>query len=270
MTRDKKTHRAATRHKKSSASVFQTIPELRRSFDYIDEFVAHRIQSGVPKEQLVKELQREWLRVFFKRMEKKSATAFIEHQMELSARKRRPLRRHTKRRHRGGVAPFADPITTQPGIYLASGLPPTANGAYPMANGTSSAYGSLPAYLTKGMMAPPEQSILSAPPSSSPSSSPSPSPPLKGGARGRVPRSSHPSKRSAHMGGAIPLVGSALEQMAARPIPSSSPPSNALHDTQTAWYGRTGGVSPDQVQRGPNYQLGTSMFPNLVNVKIDI
>ena len=178
MTRDKKTHRAATRHKKSSASVFQTIPELRRSFDYIDEFVAHRIQSGVPKEQLVKELQREWLRVFFKRMEKKSATAFIEHQMELSARKRRPLRRHTKRRHRGGVAPFADPITTQPGIYLASGLPPTANGAYPMANGTSSAYGSLPAYLTKGMMAPPEQSILSAPPSSSPSSSPSPSPPL--------------------------------------------------------------------------------------------
>ncbi len=271
MTRERKTHRAAARHKKDSTVAFQTIPELRRSFDYIDEFVAHRIQSGVPKEELVKELQREWLRVFFKRMEKKSATAFIEHQMELAARKRRPLRRHTKRRHRGGVAPFADPSsTTQPGVYLASGLPPTANGAYPMANGAPSAYGSLTAYLTKGLMPHPESSILSDPVKGQSTFPSPPSAPLKGGARGRVPRTSRLSKRSSHTGGAIPLIGSALEQMAVRPIPSSSPPSNVLHDAQTAWYGRTIGASPDQVQRGPNYQLGDSMFPKLVNVKIDI
>jgi hypothetical protein len=266
MTR--KTHKATTRHHKKSATAFQTIPELRQSFDYIDEFVAHRIQSAVPKDQLVKELQREWLRVFSKRMEKKSATALIEHQLELAARKRRPLRRHTQRRHRGGVAPVAD-WTTQAGKYLASGLPPTANGTYPMANGSPSAYGSLTAYVSKGLMALPEQSITSQPikgQSEFPSSATSPL--LKGGARGRVPRSSHRRSKAAVAGGALPLVGSAFTQMAVRPIPSAAPPT-PLQDAQTAWYGRGLGPSADHTQNPPNYHLGSSMFPKAVNVAID-
>lgn len=269
------THRRAklssTRQRRHVHTAFQTIPELRQSFDYIDQFVAHRIQSGVPKEQLVKEVQREWLRVFSKRMEKKSATAFVEHQLERSARKRKGSRTH--RRHRGGVAPAAD-STTQPGIYLASGLPPTSNGSYPMANGSPSVYGSLTAYLNKGLMAPPEQSILSDPvkgQSVFPSAATSPllttSPLLKGGGRGRLPRA---RRQQGVSGGAIPLVGAALEQMTTKPIPAGIPPSNVLRDTQTMWYGQTSGPSPDQVGRGPTYQLGDSMFPKMVNVRIDV
>jgi len=254
----RKTHRA----KPKTQTAIQTIPELRRSFDYIDEFIANRIQSGVPKETLVKEVQREWARVFGKRMEKKNAAAFVEHKMELRSR-RRPLRGKTRRRHRGGVAPFSDP-TTQPGLYLASGLPPTASGNYPMASGAYSAYGSLTSYLNKGLMAPPEQSIISDPiKGQSPFPSSTTSPRLKGGARGRVPR-------SRHRGGALPLVGSALTQMSVRPFPSGAPPPNMAHDGQSAWYGGLPGPSPDQVQRAPNYQLGPSMFPKMVNVAVDI
>lgn len=259
------TQRRAKPSRHRGHTAVQTIPELRKSFDYIDQFVANRIQSGIPKEQLVKEVQREWLRVFSKRMEKKSATAFVEHQLELSARKRKGKGRRTHRRHRGGVAPAMD-ATTQPGVYLASGLPPTSNGAYPLANGASSVYGSLTAHITKGLMAPPEQSILSDPvkgQSVFPSSASSPL--LKGGARGRLPR----ARRS--KGGAIPLIGAPLNQMATRPIPADIPPPTILRDAQTAWYGQSPvGAPSDQVQHGPPYQLKDSMFPKMVNVRIDV
>lgn len=245
----------------------QSIPELRRSFDYMDEFLTHRIQSGTPKETLIKEIQEEWGRVFGKRMQKQNATAFVEHQMELASRRRRPLRGKT-RRHRGGVAPMADP-TTQPGVYLASGLPLTASGQYPLANGAASAYGSGVSYMNKGMMGYPEQSMGSDPikgQSAFPSSANSPL--LKGGARGGAPRSYRKTHRRS--GGALPLVGSALTQMTVKPFPSTPPPPTVAHDAQRAWYGGIVGPSPDQVQRGPNYQLGDSMFPKMVNVKIDV
>ena len=47
-----------------------------------------------------------------------------------------------------------------------------------------------------------------------------------------------------------------------RPIPSSSPP-GVLQDAQDMWYGKSVGPSPDQVQRGPNYQIG-SVYPKPV------
>lgn len=247
-------------------TAIQSIPELRRSFDYIDEFVAHRIQSGVSKDALVKEVQQEWSRVFGKRMEKKNAMAFVEHQMELASRRRRPLRGKTRRRHRGGVAPFADP-STQPGVYLASGLPPTSAGHYPMANNSTSAYGSLTAYLNKGFMDHPENSLVSPPvPGQSAFPSSAISPLLKGGARGRVPRT-HNKKYS---GGSLPLVGSAFTQMTVRPFPSTTPPPNFANDAQHAWYGGLPGSSPDQIQRTPSYQLGDSMHPKMVSVNIDV
>jgi hypothetical protein len=44
-----------------------------------------------------------------------------------------------------------------------------------------------------------------------------------------------------------------------RPIPSSSPP-GILQDMQDMWYGEKMGSSPDQVQRGIDYKLG-SVYP---------
>lgn len=239
-------------------TAIQTIPELRLSFDYIDEFVKHRIQSGTSKEQLVKEVRREWERVFSKSLQKKNATAFVEHMMERFS-KRRGLR-GTRKRTRGGVAPFMDP-TTQQGLYLASGKPPTTAGHFPLANQATSVYGSLSSYLTKGFQTP-EQSVGLDP--------------IKGQTQYAT---SAPLATNAVLqmkggrrrlrGGAPTLVGTLLQQFTTRPVPSSSPP-NMGQDAQTAWYGRNLGSSPDQAQRSPPYALGDSVFPKLVNVKIDV
>ena len=258
MTQTRKTRRA-----KQKKTAFQTIPELRRSFDYIDEFVKNRILSGVPKEQLVKEVQREWLRVFSKRIQKKNATAFVEHLMEQHSRRRGV--RGTRRRVRGGVAPFMNP-TTQAGVYLASGTPPTASGQYPMANGAPSAYGSLTAYISGGF----ENPIIAATqdPVKGQSVFPSQPPPsmgsnlVRGGGRriqgGRSIRSK---------GGS--LAGSLLAQAYMRPFQSSIP-SSVLQDGLTAWSGRAGGpLPPDQVQRQAPYQV-TGMYPSVMNLKIDV
>lgn len=245
---------------RSRSSAIQTMPELRQAFDYIDTFVKQRIQSGVSKEQLTKELRREWLRVFSKTLQKKNATAFVEHMMEQTS-KRRGLRGTRKRTH-GGMAPFMD-STTQAGTYLASGKPPTDSGHLPLASGAQSAYGSFTSYLSKGLQFP-QQSAGSDPvegqtkyPTSAPNATNEVSfPTMKGGRRRRL-----------H--GGSTLMGSLLQQFTTRPIPSSIPSSSG-QDAQTAWYGRSIGPSPDQVQRNPDYQLKDTMFPKMVNVKIDV
>jgi hypothetical protein len=258
-----------TRHEKHSRKVhktaLQTIPELRKSFDYIDEFVKNRIVSGVPKEQLVKEVQREWLRVFSKRLQKKNATAFVEHLMEQHSRRRSV--RGTRRRVRGGVAPFMNP-TTQAGVYLASGTPPTASGQYPMANGAPSAYGSLTAYISRGFENP--EIAATQDPIKGQSVFPTQPPPsmgsnlVRGGDRGTRKRNGTKGKRHGTKGGS--LAGSLLAQ-AFRPQ-SSAPPS-ILQDAHTAWMGRSIGPSPDQIQRQAPYQIN-GIYPSTVNMKIDV
>lgn len=252
---------------KGKKTAFQTIPELRRSFDYIDEFVRHRLSAGIPKEQLVKEVQREWFRVFSKRLEKKNATAFVEHMMEHAPR-RRGLRttqkrdkqgKQGKKGQHGGVAPVMDP-TTQPGAYLASGSVPTPAGTYPLANGAPSAYGSLTAYISRGFQIP--ESAISSDPIPGQSTWPSPGPNMgsnriQGGNR---------AIRAKRKGGS--LAGSLLTQAFNRPFQSDVPPTIG-QDAQTAWYGRELGPSPDQIQRQPSYRVGDSVPPP-VSIRIDV
>lgn len=253
----RKTQRHKTHHKrrKSHSHAVQTIPELRQAFDYIDEFVTHRIQSGVSKEQLVKELRREWQRVFFKPIQKKNATALVEHMMERVS-KRRGLR-GTRKRTRGGVAPFMD-STTQAGVYLAQGTPPTGSGHIPLANGQPSAYGSIAGYQAKGFQVPEIAGQAGGEKNLYPTSAPNATNTIMQGGRRRRLR-----------GGASTLIGSLYQQFTTRPIPSSAPPSIG-QDAQTSWYGRSIGPSPSQVQQPPNYSLKETMFPPRINVKIDV
>lgn len=252
----RKTQRAP-RALKGKKTAFQTIPELRRSFDYIDEFVQHRIASGMPKDQLVKEVQREWFRVFSKRLEKKNATAFVEHMMERAPRRRglRATQKRGKKGQQGGVAPVMDP-TTQPGAYLASGSLPTSEGSYPLANGAPSAYGSLTAYISKGFQVP----EIAAP---AQVAWPSPAPTM---GSNRVQGGGRRSLRAKRTGGS--LAGSLLTQAFTRPFQSTAPPSIA-QDAQTAWYGRDLGSSPDQVKNPPDYHVNEKAPPP-VNIRIDV
>ena len=78
---------------------------------------------------------------------------------------------------------------------------------------------------------------------------------VKGGSRNR-------SRKVRRGGGILDDIRSLLPQIPSRPIPSSSPP-GVLQDAQDYWYGKSVGPSPDQVQRGLNYQIG-SVYPKPV------
>jgi hypothetical protein len=251
----RKTRKQST--KKRHLQGIKTIPELRQSFDYIDEFVKQRVHYGVPKEQLVKDIQTEWYRVFGKRIQKKNATAFAEHMLQ-HMRGRRVLRSATTRK-RGGAAPVLD-YTLQPGQYLAAGKIPTPTGNFPMANDAASSYGSLSRYISSGFTVPEIAGKL-------PYESPTPSNVM--GSNRALMGGGRPLGGGRKKGGAIlDSIRNSLTQMVARPITSDAPPS-VLQSAQSYWNGRPVGLSPNPVQHGMSYALD-NVIPKTVNVKLDI
>lgn len=234
-----------------------SIPELRRSFEYIESYINEKIAVRETKEQLIKDLRKEWSKVFFKELDKKSAEAFINEKLS----KKHTIRRKTSK-YRGGagaqLANTATPIagapndyTTRAGIYLAPGQIPDRSGHLPLSDGAKSNFGSYVQYVDKGFgVAIPEVARLLDPvagqtrfPTSTPIGMGDNT--VHFAAKGGNRRS-----RKVRRGGS---------QIATRPIPSSSPP-GILQDIQDMWYGKSVGPSPDQVQRSPEYQLG-SVYP---------
>ena len=260
--------RKTRRHTSSKKTKgIHSIPELRRSFEYIEEYVDRKIALKESKEQLVKDLRKEWSKVFFKELNKKSAEAMVSEKLS----KKHTSRRFTRRRGTtsGGagaqLANTATPIagapndyTTRQGVYLAPGQIPDKAGHLPLSDGAKSNFGSYVQYVDKGFWNPePGQSYDPVP-----GQPPWPVPPVgmgsnavhfaKGGSRNR--------SRKARRGGSI---GALLSQAFTHPISASSPPS-ILQDGQDMWYGKQVGPSSDQVQRGVNYQLG-AVFPKPVS-----
>jgi len=239
----------------------KTIPELRQSFDYIDEFVRQRVHSGVSKDQLVKEIQTEWFRVFGKRIQKKNATAFAEHMMQ-QMKGRRGLRAMTRKKH-GGMAPFRG-SDTNPGIYLSAGKIPTSTGNYPLAGGEPSAYGALTRYVSGGFAVPEIGGKL-------PVDYPKPPAGLGSNAVGQHTLKGGGRRLNGKKKGGFILdsLRSAITQMAARPIPSDAPASH-FQTAQSSWMGRPIGIPSNPLQHPMGYGLKDTMFPKMVNVKIDV
>ena len=246
--------------KKRHHQGIRTIPELRQSFDYIDEFVKQRIHSGVSKEQLVKEIQTEWFRVFEKRIQKKNATAFAEHMMQ-QMKGRRGLRAMTRKRH-GGMAPIHG-TDMAPGTYLAAGKVPTSTN-YPLAGGQGSAYGNLTKYVSGGFEVPEIAKggeYLNPGPYRSTGSNLVGGQTIKGGGR---------RLNGKKKGGFIfDALRNSLTQMAARPIPSDAPASH-FQSAQSSFMGRPIGIPSNPIQHPIGYGLKDTMFPKMVNVKIDV
>lgn len=224
-----------TRKRAASAASkgVSTIPELRRSFEYVEKAVDDMIHSHDSREEMIRSLRKEWRQVFHRELSKEMAEAFIEHRVQEkkdqpSAHRRR---RHTQR-HTGGMAPLD--YTTRAGVYLAPGQIPTAQGHLPLSSGAASAFGSFTEYISKGFwnpeIAPPGEAQWPVP--------------MKGGARARKPRRT--------TGGN--LLSSSLSQAFMRPFGSSDDgvPS-VLSDMQRMYNGSKVGDSPDQTQRAPVY-----------------
>jgi hypothetical protein len=258
--------RKTRKHTSKKAKGIYSIPELRRSFEHIEDYIDKKIALRESKEKLVKDLRKEWSRVFFKDLDKKAADAFVSDRLS----KKHHSRHRTLRRHGGAGAQLANtytPVagapldyTTRQGIYLAPGQIPDKAGHLPLSDDSKSNFGSYVQYVDKGFWNPePGQSYDPVPgqtrfPTSVPAGMGDNTVHFgtKGGARNR--------SRKVRRGGS--LAGSLLSQAFTRPI-SSSAPAGVLQDMQDMWHGRLTGPSPDQVQRGVTYQIG-SVYPKAV------
>lgn len=242
---------------KKSKGIY-SIPELRRSFEHIESYVNGKIAQKESKEKLVKDLRKEWSKVFFKDLDKKSAESFVSDRLN---------RKHKRRTLRGGAAPLAGaPLdyTTRQGVYLAPGQIPTVTGHLPLSDGSLSNYGSFVPYVDKGFWNPeiaqsydPVPGQMRFPPSVPAGMG---SNIFKGGKR--QIRQTRKGKRNG--GGLIQNMGTVLSQAFSHPASPSAPPT-ILKDAQDMWYGKNVGPSPDQVQRGLEYKIG-SMYPKPVYI----
>jgi len=261
--------RKTLKHAMSSKTV-QTIPQLRRLFEEVEDFVDAHIAKRTSKDTMVKEFRKMWKRLFMKEMDKKSADAFIDDRM-----KSKKILRHTRKQKQGGGAVLQGaPLdyTTRPGVYLESNQIPD-KGQIPQVSGGG--FGSYIDYVHSGFWNPQEaqtydpvvgQSAWPQPYASTGSN-------LVGGSNGvpnnGVPNNGVPNNVVPHnlvkSGGARRKLrgGNAfLTQAFTRPIPSTAPP-NPGQDMQTMFYGGETGSSPDQVQRPINEVISPYKVPIL-------
>jgi hypothetical protein len=249
---------------KKSKGIY-SIPELRRSFEHIESYINEKIAKKESKEKLVKDLRKEWSKVFFKDLDKKSADSFVSDRLN---------KKQTRRTIKGGAALAGAPLAGAPldstlrqGIYLAPGQIPDIAGHLPLSDGIKSSFGSFIPYVDKGFWNPePGHSYDPVPgqirfPISVPVGMGSNL--FKGGRR-QLRKNRQTKKLKRHGGGLIQNMGTIISQAFTHPASSSVPPS-ILKDGQDIWYGKNVGPSPDQVERLPLYKIG-SVYPKPVYI----
>ena len=275
--------RKNTHHKKSKAA---TIPELRRSFEHIERIADDGLRRKESSDKVALTVRKEWRKTFSKELDKKSAELFVTNRMKHGVSQRR-----VTQRHRGGAAAIAGaPLdyTTRQGVYLAPGQIPDLDGHLPLTGDKVSNFGSYLQYVSKGFGVGIPEIAQDMPYNTNgfvPGMPAWPRVPAgmgsnevhfsaKGGAqrstqRGTQRSNRKNSRRKLRRGGG--LLGDKMESMGAtlgqafnRPVASSAPPS-LVQDLQSKWYGSPVGPSPDQVQRHPSYQLG-STYPKAITI----
>jgi hypothetical protein len=237
--------RMATRKAKKTQGV-HTIPEIRRTFEYMEEYVAKKIASRATTTQITKDLQGEWKKKFGKPLDERSAKAFIE-----DARAQHTVPRPSKGkrtiRHRGGAlygAPLTD--TMRAGISLAPASIPIGS-HLPLSGGLPSTFGSFVDYISGGFRVPePSGNITGKFGWPQPYSTTGSNTVHMTGGR-RTPRSStaRHKKRTVRGGGRLGDAFSSIvsfssplaNQFAMRPIPSNHVPST-LQNIQSTWKGQ--------------------------------
>lgn len=230
-----------TRKISKKSKAIDSIPELRRSFEYIEAYVDNKIKSNEAKEKIVKSLKKEWKKTFFKELDKKSANAFVSDRMK----------HKTFRKMRGGSAIAGAPLdyTTRPGVYLEQGQIPV-DGKIPT-EGIIGGFGSYIPYVDKGFWNPVIGQTLD--PIQGQQRFPTSTPMGMGDNtfKGGKHKKKHRTPRCKG-GGIIQNTGSFLSEAYNRPFIASSPP-GVGQDFQDIWHGKQVGPSPDQAQRQVQY-----------------
>jgi hypothetical protein len=223
-----------------------TIPELRRAFEHVENFVVANMM--MPRKELVEAFQKEWHLTFHKELDRADAEAYVDHVKTMHKVTEAMTRKRRHSQKGGAVAPLAGaPLdyTTRPGLYITPGV-------------NQGSYALVPAYVDKGFWNPePAHSYDPVPgqtrfPTLTPAGMGSN---LVGGVR-----KAQKGRRRTLRGGATFLDAglTAGKQLLMRPIPSSQPPS-ALQDAQTAAFGQPLGPSPEASQPAYRFQMAASM-----------
>lgn len=231
----------ATRKAKKTQGV-HTIPEIRRTFEYMETYVAKKIVSHQSSKQIAKDLQGEWKKKFGKPLDERSAHAFIEdirthhaqHMPSRHAHGKRTIRRHTGGALQG--APLTD--TMRAGIALAPASIPMG-GHLPLSGGAPSTFGSFVDYISAGFRVPESSGAITGKfgwpqPYSSTGSN------MVGGTRRIHHNKMRRDKRTVRGGSRLDVSSIAspvVSQALMRPIPSQPVPS-LLQDAQDTWNGR--------------------------------
>jgi hypothetical protein len=185
---------------------FMTIPQLRKAFDHIESFTQSLLHSTKNAEERRKAFQKEWLKVFHRSVDDKSANAYLQFEEKKGSKGK-------TKKQKGGAAPLAGaPLdySTRPGI----------NGIY----------GTFPAYVSSGL-AFYNDINKEAPLAGCGTENTTPNVPIsigsnevqKGGRRTRK------NKRQGgyHRGGAFPSISEFAQALTFRPITSTNPPTMA-------------------------------------------
>ena len=227
--RTKKQSKKGKQGKQSKQNHIMTIPELRRSFEHIETFVHQHKRS----KDLVKMLQEEWLKVFKKKLDKESATAFANHTVKESSQS-------------GGGQLTGAPLdyTTRPGLYISPGI-------------NQGSYAQVPNYVSSGFWNPePGQSYdrvigQTVYPDRTPAGLGDNTViglKMSGGSNRKT------QKRKQSGGDPLRTLGTALNQFLFRPVQSTIPPS-IPQDVLAASKGQDLGPSPLAYQNKLDYQM---------------
>ena len=227
--------------KKSKKEHIMTIPELRSSFEHIENWTDSHVKK-MSTEELVPLFQEEWEHVFYKPVDKASATAYIEHR-----------HKDSKGQSGGYQSPLIGaPLdyTVRPGLYVVPGV-------------NQHSYAQTPAYVDKGFWNPaiaqsydpvPGQTIY---PTRTPVGMGSNS--VQSGGRSKTAKALRHRTRKARrqQGGSSFLQNTmtAMTQLMFRPVSYLNPPPSVLNDAQSAIRGQPLGQSPDPVQTHHAYRM---------------
>jgi len=262
--------RKSTHHKKSKVA---TIPELRRSFEYMERVADAGLRRKESHEKVARDIRVQWKKTFGKVLDNKSALLFVTNRDKHGTKTRRTTMK-------GGAAAIAGaPLdyTTRQGMYLAPESLPDKDGHLPLTGGKTSTFGSYLDYVSKGFDVGVPQIAQSIPEdtggyvrgmtswpipfASTGSNTVHFAKPFAGGNRSR--------KRKIRKGGGLlsdkmENMGAMLSQAFSHPVGASVPP-GLVQDMTSKWYGSQIGPSPDQIQRQVSYQLG-SVYPKAVTM----
>jgi hypothetical protein len=182
---------------------FMTIPQLRKAFDHIERFTQSLIQSTKDAVTRRKAFQKEWMKVFHREVDDKSANAYLQFEDKKGKKTGK-----TKKQKGGGTPLAGAPLdySTRPGI---DGL-----------------YGTFPAYVSSGL-AFYNDINKEAPLAGCGVENTTPKVPLSIGSNVVQKGGKTRKNRRNYQGGAFPSISEFAQALTFRPITSTNPPTMA-------------------------------------------